>query len=410
MGAGREDVNVSCKGGTRVEIKGVAHNKWIPELSHNEAFRQWALLNIRTLLLERFPDPKKWNLTWQEISTKKLGLSFTPPNGAKNGTKVVAIKLPGFKGILSHFTQPGKSFSNELANRLKVIACIERPNMTSTEELLEPLGNADTQKLAELLQATDDDAICIVWGPVDDIATAVETVEERCRMAFEGVPGETRKSLPDGTTIFERVLPGADRMYPDTDSPPIPIQEEYIETLRTRIPPEVSKRYGQLKGWKVPADTYTYILKRNLVPIIEQLTELGVTGRFAGTFLGHTLKHIEGTKPMHSNFTYNRIVDLFKFLKQEGLKFQLAKLMLPHIYEYPNMDFNSILTSIGFKRKTKGELLAPIDYLIEKFREIKTSKDDSKDIVVSWVLGQLHRQAIGNVCLKELRTEVESKL
>ena len=37
MGAGREDVNVSCKGGTRVEVKGVAHNKLIPELSHNEA-------------------------------------------------------------------------------------------------------------------------------------------------------------------------------------------------------------------------------------------------------------------------------------------------------------------------------------------------------------------------------------
>lgn len=410
MGAGREDVNVSCKGGTRVEIKGVAHNRWIPELSHNEAFRQWALLNIRMLLLQRIPDPKKWNLEWQEISPKKMGLDFIPTNGTKNGTKIVAIKLPGFKGILSHFTQPKQSFSNELADRLKVIACIERPNMTSTEELHEQLSDNDVQKLTELLKATENDAICIIWGPTDDIPTAIETVEERCRMAFEGIPGETRKSLPDGTTIFERVLPGADRMYPDTDSPPIPLQEELIEKLSSRIPPEVSKRFVQLKSWKVPADTYTYILKRNLVPIIEQLVDLGVTGRFAGTFLGHTLKHIEGTKPKHSNFTYNRIVDLFKFLKQEGLKFQLAKLMLPHIYEYPNMDFDSVLTSIGFKRKTKEELLAPINYLIEKFREIKTSKDDSKDIVVSWVLGQLHKQAIGNVCLKELRNEVESKL
>ncbi|TFH47986.1 MAG: Glu-tRNA(Gln) amidotransferase GatDE subunit E, partial [Bacteroidia bacterium] len=34
IGAAREDVNVSCEGGTRVEIKGVAHIKWIPELSH----------------------------------------------------------------------------------------------------------------------------------------------------------------------------------------------------------------------------------------------------------------------------------------------------------------------------------------------------------------------------------------
>ena len=34
IGAGREDVNVSCTGGTRIEVKGVAHTKWIPEVTH----------------------------------------------------------------------------------------------------------------------------------------------------------------------------------------------------------------------------------------------------------------------------------------------------------------------------------------------------------------------------------------
>ena len=53
IGTGREDVNVSCRGGDRVEIKGVSHNKWITKLSHNEAFRQYALLNIRKILREK---------------------------------------------------------------------------------------------------------------------------------------------------------------------------------------------------------------------------------------------------------------------------------------------------------------------------------------------------------------------
>ena len=44
IGAAREDVNVSIRDGTRVEIKGVAHIKLIPELVHNEAFRQKSLL------------------------------------------------------------------------------------------------------------------------------------------------------------------------------------------------------------------------------------------------------------------------------------------------------------------------------------------------------------------------------
>jgi glutamyl-tRNA(Gln) amidotransferase subunit E len=199
-------------------------------------------------------------------------------------------------------------------------------------------------------------------------------------------------------------------MYPDTDSPPIPLQEEYIEKLRKRIPAEVSTRFAQLKGWKIPVDTYTFIMKRNLVPIIEQLVELGATGRYAGTFLGHTLKHIEGTMTMHNDFNYQRIVEIFKFLKKEKLEFNLAEYMLPIVFEYPNMDLTSVLTSIGFRSRTKDELLAPVDYLIEKFKEIKTSKADNKEIVVSWVMGQLHKQAVGNVNLKDLRKAIETKI
>lgn len=411
IGAGREDVNVSCKGGTRVEIKGVAHNKWIPELSHNESFRQWALLNIRKLLLVKYPDPSKWKMEWIEISPKKLSLNFKPTiNQTKNGVKVVAIKLPGFKGILSHFTQPNKTFTNELSDRLKVIACIEKPNITSSEDLNDPLTTEDNNKLTDLLTASSDDAIVVVWGPNEDIKTALDTIEERCQFAFEGVPRETRKSLPDGTTIFERVLPGADRMYPDTDSPPIPIKEEYIETLRARLPQDIDKRFAQLKKWNIPTDTFTFLLKRNLVPIIEQLVEIGASGKYAGTFLGHKLKHIEGTNEKHKDFSYSRIVDAFKFLKKENLDFALASYMLPIIYRYPNMDHNSVLTSIGFKKRSKEELIAPIDYLIEKFKEIKISKIEGKHITIAWVMGQLHRQAIGNMNLNELRTEIEKKL
>jgi glutamyl-tRNA(Gln) amidotransferase subunit E len=350
-------------------------------------------------------------MDWKEISPKKLSLKFKPNvTSPKNGIKVVAIKLSGFQGILSHFTQPEKSFSDEITDRLKVIACIEKPNMISNEELHQPLVKEDSDKLAEILQAGDKDVILIVWGPPEDIQTAIETVQERCLLAFEGVPRETRKSFPDGTTIFERVLPGADRMYPDTDSPPIPLQEDYIEMLRKQIPPDIDKRFVQLKKWSIPDDTYTYILKRNLVPIIEKIVELGITGRFAGTFLGHKLKHIEGTIERHKDFNYNRIVEIFKFLNDQNLEFTLAGYMLPVIYQYPNMDFNSVLTSIGFKQKTKDELFAPIDYLIEKFKEIKTSKLDNNQVVITWVMGQLHRQAIGNLNLKDLRKAIEKKL
>lgn len=77
MGAGREDVNVSCRGGSRVEIKGVAHNKWIPELSHNEAFRQWALLHIKKLLLERITK-EKWQAKYMELDPHEFKFTYLP--------------------------------------------------------------------------------------------------------------------------------------------------------------------------------------------------------------------------------------------------------------------------------------------------------------------------------------------
>ncbi len=62
IGSGREDVNVSCRGGSRVEIKGVSHNKWIPELTHNEVFRQWALLKICALLEKKVKNKSTWKI------------------------------------------------------------------------------------------------------------------------------------------------------------------------------------------------------------------------------------------------------------------------------------------------------------------------------------------------------------
>lgn len=410
MGAARQDTNVSCEGGTRIEIKGVSHGRWLPELSHNEAFRQWALLKVQKLLLERVNDAAKWELHSAEVDVKTVGLDHKLARSfADDGYKLVAIALPQFHGILSHFTQPGKSFVNEISDRLKVIACVERPNITSDEDLHHPLSSADAAKLRSLLNASDDDAIVLIWALADDVPTALEVVEERCRMAFDGIPRETRRPLGDGTTVFERVLPGADRMYPDTDSAPIPLDNSYINKLSEELPVDIFERFNELAKMNIPEDTHTYLLRRNLVPTIEEISKLGFSSRFVGTLLGHTLKRIEGTVPSHGDFCYSRIVELFAFLKKNKLHQSISKLMLPVVYQYPQMDFDSILTSINFKRKSVDELVAPVDYLFEKFKEIRVTKDESPDVAVNWVMGQLHKQALGNIDLKDLRSKINTK-
>ena len=270
IGSTRADVNVSCRGGTRVEIKGVAHTSWMPELTHNEAFRQWALLRIKELLLKEIQDVPAWKISSKLVSLKEVKIVLPPAHKKNKSTKICIVNLPKFKGIMSHFTQPGKMFGDEFTDRLKVVACIEKPNMIHSEMFEDVLDETTWTKVKALLDSKPEDAQIIFWGPEADIKTALEVIEERGKMALLGVPNETRKSFEDGTTIFERVLPGADRMYPDTDSAPIPLDDEVIANHRKHVPPDICERYSQLAGWGIPRDTYTFILKYNLVPLIEK--------------------------------------------------------------------------------------------------------------------------------------------
>jgi len=400
MGAGRQDVNVSCRGGSRVEIKGVAHTKWIPELTHNEVFRQWALLQIRDLMLEKVAKPEDWKINHISVKEQLKGI-----DGLENKEQILAINLPKFEGMLSYFTQPNQMFADEIATRLKVIACIEKPNMTHSEDFESLVSESVWNEIKKLLNAEKGDAQIILWGDEADMKTAIETVEERCQMAMEGVPNETRKSLEDGTTIFERVLPGADRMYPDTDSAPIPLENSYIENLSQDIPTDVIENYKQMKKWGVSEDVYTYIFSKNLFPLITKIIEdTNVTPSYICTFFGHEVKFAEGHYKGPQEFKHSRIYDLFKYLKDKNMTFQIAENMLPNLIEHPKMDFDSILTSIHFKKYSKDEIMSKLPLLYDKFKEGKTEVCEAK--MKNWVMGKLRNIAIGNVDLSELSKEI----
>jgi glutamyl-tRNA(Gln) amidotransferase subunit E len=399
IGAGREDVNVSCKGGTRVEIKGVAHTKWIPELTHNEVFRQWALLRIKRILNKRIK-AGDWKMSWQDI-TGLLRISML-----KKAEKVIAVKLPEFRGILSHFTQPGRMFADELSGRLKVIACLEYPNMIHSEAFNPLLGKKDRERILLKLQPGEKDGWLIIFGPEADMSTAIETIEERCRMAFHGVPKETRKSLPDGTTIFERVLPGANRMYPDTDSAPIPLDDKEIERIGEHLPEEMISRYQMLKKWGVPEDVYSFIFSKNIFPLMGKIiSETDISPAYLGIFLGEKLKFALSHYSSGQPFPFKILSPLFAFLKKRRIHPQLAESMLPTIVAYPKMEFDSVLINMGFKRHPEREILARIPVLLSKFREGKEDIDMKKEH--NWIMGRLRKTALGNMDLAVLSEKLK---
>ena len=403
IGAAREDVNVSIAGGTRVEIKGVQHIRWIPELTHNEAFRQRALLLIRGELQARFEDPSHSSIESVCLDRSEVG-HLMATHRLPEDAQLVLVRLPGFAGLLSFFTSPGRCFADELSDRVKVVACIDKPNMTHSEAIDPVLTVADWDALRRHLGATSADALILLWGPAADIPMAIETINERCRWAFDGVPNETRKALPDGTTVFERVLPGPDRMYPDTDSAPIPIEESMIEAARAALPPvSVAEQIDQLALWDVPSDTHRFILRRNLFPLVERLhVECGLEPRFAGLLVGHVLRHAARTCPLDSD----RVVDIARGLSERGLAIDLLQPLTPLALGEPAADLDWLLDRMGYRPYSREEVLAAIEPLCKQCEGSGSSETDRRD----WIMGQLRAIALGNVPLRDLATAVEEVL
>ena len=400
IGATREDVNVSIEGGTRVEIKGVQRIRWIPGLTHNEAFRQKALLGIRSELLERFPDPKSWKLLTVSLDPSEYQANLPSDEEPE---ALHAINLPGFAGILSFFTNPGRCFADEISDRIKVVACIDKPNMAHSEEIDTRLTDADwSRRIRDVLSARAGDAQILVWGPKADMATAVETIEERCRMAFEGVPNETRKALADGTTVFERVLPGPDRMYPDTDSAPIPIDEAVIERIRVALPRSIADCLSQMQKWGVPMDCRPFILKRNLYPLLEKMIRKeGLNPSFAGTLLGHTLRHACGDRPGDVEW----ILDVVREVRKREMETEILKPILQYAFAAPKANFDGLLNRVGYSPASEADVLAMIPGLIERFK--RRRRRTSEHAVRDWVMGRLRFAALGNVSLAKLAESIE---
>ena len=237
-GAAREDVNVSVDGGTRIEIKGVPSLKRIPLLTYNEAMRQWNLLRLREELKKRSITTETFRHKIEDITRIIRKTKYQPLANAMNESKIVhAVTLKGFKNLLNWQTQTETYFSKEISDRVRVIACLSAlPNIIHSDSTAETISIAEWQKVKKTVDASEKDTVVIVWGPEVDVITASKEIAIRAKEATVGVPSETRQAQKDGTTGFERILPGPERMYPDTDLPPKRITEERKSRINAQLP------------------------------------------------------------------------------------------------------------------------------------------------------------------------------
>jgi glutamyl-tRNA(Gln) amidotransferase subunit E len=275
MGAAREDVNVSVRGGTRIEIKGVPRIPRIPLLTYHEAMRQWNLLRLREELRGRGITPETFKSDAEDVTRLLVKTSYEPVRDALGaGAVAAAVALRGFRDLLSWQTQTNTRFSREISDRVRVVACLTKlPNIIHSDSLSETLSSSRWESVRKAVRATADDTVVVVWGPAGDVKTAVQEIAIRAREAATGIPSETRQALRDGTNGFERILPGPDRMYPDTDLPPKKVTAERLEAIRRRLPVPVWIREAWYRELGLPADVVEVLSISPLAGLFEVLVK-----------------------------------------------------------------------------------------------------------------------------------------
>jgi len=253
LGTIRQDINVSIRGGERIEAKGVQDLRAIPKLCENEVRRQMGLIEIKKELFRRKVKPEDFEAKQGESKVKNLHENFQEVTACfsdddrafiqksiRAGKKFLGMRLPGFAGLLGRELMPDHRFGTELSHVVKattglrgIIHSDEKPNGCVSEKLCCGLKDAWV--------------VVIVEASVD-ATPAFFKIQERLQKAFFGVPEETRRA--DGEkTVYMRPLPGSDRMYPETDEPLINTQN-LVHELKCSLPklPEGERRDYEKMG------------------------------------------------------------------------------------------------------------------------------------------------------------------
>jgi glutamyl-tRNA(Gln) amidotransferase subunit E len=275
IGTIRQDVNISIRGGARVEIKGVQELELIAEVVRREVQRQKNLLILRNELLQRkasVHDNAK-NVTELFKDTKSTVL--------KKAKRIHAISLEGFAGLVGREIQPERRLGSEMSDYAKKCGV---GGIFHTDEL--PAYGVTAEEVTRLraqMNAGVHDCVVIVAAVNEHQAScALNQVISRAKLAVSDtpVPEETRKMLETGSSAYMRPLPGAARMYPETDVLPVIVDDHRWNSITVpELLTEKAQRYAQ--EYSIDLNYATQLALSEKLPLFERAVAEGIKPKLA---------------------------------------------------------------------------------------------------------------------------------
>jgi len=413
IGTIRQDLNISIRDGARVEIKGVQELNLIPKIIENEVQRQRELLKIRDELVRR-------GLKSEEIKNEFIDVTdiFKETESKiilrklRNGGRVYALKLPKFKGLLGWEIQPNRRLATEMSERAKFWARVG--GIIHTDELPKyGITRKEMDELKTKLKANEMDAIVIVVDDEKKCIEALKAVADRAREALKGVPEETRAINPDGTTHYSRPMPGAARMYPETDVRPIVLTKEYLDKLRRELPEhpeETIRRY--IENYKLSRKLAEEMLNSPRRMLFEKMVnEINVDPTLIASTLEYTLNMLKREGKNIEKIRENHLKDIFKLIAKNSISKEAVPDILRWIADHPDKTVNEVVKELGLRKMTREEIERIVKIKIEENMNIlKSRKEKAFGIIMGIVMREVKGKADGKTVNEIVREIIKKKL
>lgn len=407
LGTIRQDINISIEGGARVELKGVQNLRLIGKIVENEVIRQTKLIELREELKRRGAEVES------PIEDLSPVFERTASNVIKEaGGNVFGVCLRGFSGILGTELQPERRFGSELADFANKYGV----GLMHTDELpAYGITAEEVEHLKRTFDATEADCVVIVVAERERAEKALKAVLSRAEEAMRGVPKETRRALPNGSSAYMRPLPGASRMYPETDVPPVEIDEQRLKQIKSKLPETFEHRKERYREKFGLNDELADKISRNSnFGLFERIMESyeNIPATLVVRTLTDTLAELmQGGKGIEVEKLEDRhFMALFKLLSANTFGKEAVPDILKFLANQPEKSVERAIEEIGLG-VDKGEVEVLIaDIVNQKKKFIREKRERAVGPLMGIVMKELRGKVDGKVINKILEEKVKEVL